>query len=90
MPCSPLTVPPSAQREVEQLLRGRVGARALRRVARVEQEGRVHVAVAGVAPRAGLEVVARADRAAVSSTASAKRSSGHRDVLGELRAADAP
>ena len=50
-----------AQREVEQLLRRLAGAGPLRLVAGVEQEGRMDVAVAGVSPGAGLEIVARAD-----------------------------
>ena len=65
MPCSPLTVPPSAQRHREHVAAPRrLRARAAPLVARVEQERRVQVAVAGVAPRAGLEAVPLADLAA--------------------------
>ena len=47
----------------QQLVGGGAGARHGRGVGAVDEEGRVEVAVAGVAPRGGGQVVARAERA---------------------------
>ena len=57
MPCSPVTLPPSADALVQDLVAGRQHALHLIGVAFVEQQDRVNVAVAGMEDVADAHVV---------------------------------